>query len=157
MKILGLVVPFTAENAKANYRRRAMLQHPDKGGDNSGMVELNAAYELCCKGIKFPVGANINDYGVEFDFEFINKRVKVSLKSVVRWFSEIMLGKLQVNKCKGMTWRNESAENLFKRMVEEGGELYDEIKKRDKEAIIKECADVANFAMMIADNARRKL
>lgn len=161
MKILDLTVPFCSENAKANYRRRAMLQHPDKGGDGKGMAELNEAYELCCKGMEMPVGPKINDHGVEFNFEFFKKKpnVKKACRVVLKWFNGYMLGKLEAKSYKGLSWRNESSEDLYKAMIKECGELWDEInrKDRDKEKIIKECADVANFTMMIADNAKRKL
>lgn len=43
---------------------------------------------------------------------------------------------------------------LYQRMLEEEEELYTALKEGDIHSIIDEAADVANFAMMIADRAR---
>lgn len=42
---LGLPSFATIHEIKAAYRRRAFQLHPDRGGDHSAMVDLNAAYE----------------------------------------------------------------------------------------------------------------
>lgn len=42
---LGLPCTASAGEIKLAYRRRAMELHPDRGGDHSAMVRLNAAYE----------------------------------------------------------------------------------------------------------------
>ena len=42
-------------------------------------------------------------------------------------------------------------------MLEEEEELYTELKEGNVQSIIDEAADVANFAMMLADRARRGL
>ena len=42
---LGLSSTASADEIKAAYRRRAIQLHPDRGGDHTAMVRLNAAYE----------------------------------------------------------------------------------------------------------------
>jgi len=74
------------------------------------------------------------------------------------WFAEQMEAKLRENEHKG-GWENESLSWLYTRMIEEAEEVKEEIKAAferevDYNKIIREAADVANFAMMIADVAR---
>lgn len=151
--ILKLKAPFTAKQAKDNYRRLAMVCHPDKGGSVKAMANLNLAYEVCSQGISMPQAPKIDIHGVQFK---VKKKV-VNVKSVVRWFCDRMYDKLHKNQHKGVSWRTETALWLMERLEDEVGELEVAIDEKNKEEIIKECADVANFAMMIADNARRKL
>jgi hypothetical protein len=47
-------------------------------------------------------------------------------------------------------WCYCSTVNLFKKLMDEVAELYIAIEEADM--IIEECCDIANFAMMIADN-----
>jgi DnaJ domain len=42
---LGLPATASVDEIKAAYRRGAIQLHPDRGGDHSAMVRLNAAYE----------------------------------------------------------------------------------------------------------------
>jgi NTP pyrophosphatase (non-canonical NTP hydrolase) len=49
-------------------------------------------------------------------------------------------------------WKALSVEALCSRMEEEVKELREAIKGGDRKAVVLEAADVANFAMMIADN-----
>ena len=156
VKILGLQVPFDADAAKTAYRMLAMKNHPDKGGSVEAMAELNAAYKVCSQGVGWSV-PEIDVTGCVF--QPIKRRSKAKLKSVVKWFGEQMIGKLKDRGWKGFTWRDESGELLYGKLIKECVELRTEIsrKKKSKRAIINECADVANFAMFIADNARRKL
>lgn len=71
------------------------------------------------------------------------------------WFSGIMESKLKKNDFKG-GWNTYSMEGLLERMRDEYAELEEALNGVDPEDIAQECADVANFAMMIADNARRR-
>lgn len=74
----------------------------------------------------------------------------------LRWFMKKMGEKLTENerKWKVKPWPKKSLEHLFMRVNEEVKELNDALNSSfwDKEAIVRECADVANFAMMIAKN-----
>lgn len=72
-------------------------------------------------------------------------------------FAEIMEEKLAKNEHKG-TWRNDSMITLLQRLYDEAQELSDEITHTlhgagDFNRLAREAADVANFAMMIADVA----
>lgn len=83
----------------------------------------------------------------------------------VRWFAERMLRKLAVNRHKEH-WHSELQGHLFVKLVGEVEELRFELNrekpretysKDEREKVIDEAADVANFAMMIAHNAREAL
>lgn len=78
------------------------------------------------------------------------------LREPVRWFAELMEVKLRENDHKG-GWQDCSLDWLVERLYEEAKELWVEIDRVEPEAdqIVREATDVANFAMMIADNARR--
>jgi hypothetical protein len=131
-----------------------MEHHPDKGGNVGAMAELNEAYRLLSKGISFGFVPNMSDTCAEFKPA---KKKRRSIKPIVTWFAAKMLAKLQMNMRKRFSYRNETADLLFEKMCTEMEELCEELKVKDKEKIISECADVANYCMMIADNARRKL
>jgi hypothetical protein len=68
-------------------------------------------------------------------------------------FAAIMEQKLAENDHK-LHWSNCTSSGLHRRMSEEADEVKRALDKRpcDTKAIARECADVANFAMMIADN-----
>ena len=155
-KILGLQIPFTAKQAKTAYRKLAMKNHPDKGGCVNKMAGLNDAYTICSSGVEFGGSVDWSGY-VETVFRW--KRPELKISTVVNWFSMKMLNKLNKNSVKGFTWRRENADFLLQRMTDEVLELAEELGKdeMDKGAIISECADVANFAMFIADKAERQL
>lgn len=79
----------------------------------------------------------------------------------VKKFAEAMIEKL--NEPKNLEkggWKDSFIDFLFHRLKEETIELQEELKQKmscyvsvqdRKEKVLKECADVANFAMMIAD------
>ena len=81
----------------------------------------------------------------------------MQIRVVVKWFAERMENKLMQNEHKN-GWRNMSIEDLYARMLDEVSGLQSEINfpDQDKDAIIKECANVANFALMIADVVQKK-
>lgn len=65
-----------------------------------------------------------------------------------------MANKLHENEYKG-GWKHMGETSLLERLKEEMDELEDSIKEDyHKDQIIGECADIANFCMMIADQAR---
>jgi hypothetical protein len=66
-------------------------------------------------------------------------------------FAAHMMTKLRANKHKAH-WSTVDDWWLVARMELEMEELREALSIGNKSAIIKECADVANFAMMIADN-----
>ena len=74
-------------------------------------------------------------------------------QEVLEWFHRAQLAKLLENAAKG-TWKNESIEDLIKRMEEEVIELKEAVQSGAYTEIVRECADVANFAMFIADRVR---
>jgi DnaJ-class molecular chaperone len=43
--MLGLAPPVTVDQVKAAYRRKARECHPDHGGSDGAMAQINAAYE----------------------------------------------------------------------------------------------------------------
>lgn len=71
-------------------------------------------------------------------------------RDVVRAFAIEMERQLQANDHKG-GWGDEDRHWLLERLREEVAELTAAIKERTPSAIVQEAADVANFAMMIAD------
>lgn len=53
-------------------------------------------------------------------------------------------------------WNEVTSAYLFRRLVEEVMELHEAMQIGSTDAIMLEAADVANFAMMIADQVRRE-
>jgi len=85
--------------------------------------------------------------------------VRCSRKAVTD-FAKLMEERLRDNDHKG-GWANDTPSSLLARIFEEWLELRDALKvvtpwgrRQDycRKAVCCECADVANFAMMIADN-----
>lgn len=80
-------------------------------------------------------------------------------KEDLEWFVTEMEAKLDENNYKG-TWKNDNIFSLFNNLYEEFEELEHEIDQLECGnidallKIIKECADVSNFAMMIAERAK---
>ena len=75
------------------------------------------------------------------------------MRQVVKWFSEEMENKLNENDDKG-GWRDCKTSYLLKRLKEETAELEEALlDKAEALKILSEAVDIANFAMMIADNA----
>ena len=80
-----------------------------------------------------------------------------SLEFSVERFGKVMVSRLarKKNRRKG-EWKDSSIEYLFRRLLEEVSELYathhEDVSFENFTAM--ECADVANFAMMIAERAK---
>lgn len=70
------------------------------------------------------------------------------------WFMDAMLDKLDQNDHK-THWSNATQSYLLGRLADEVGELRRAVlvETPDPDRVLAEAADVANFAMMIADNA----
>jgi phosphoribosyl-ATP pyrophosphohydrolase len=78
------------------------------------------------------------------------------IRPELEWFVQQMEQKLKENDYK-QHWHNYDIDYLIHRIYEEQDELEIAItQKLSAKEIIKECADVANFAMMIADNVSQK-
>lgn len=73
---------------------------------------------------------------------------------IPRWFIDEMEEKLAANDNK-IHWSKESNARLLSLMMHEMLELLESHRNMEYENVIKECADVANFAYMVADNIRR--
>ena len=73
-------------------------------------------------------------------------------ENAVNLFSKRMLSRLDSNSGKGH-WSECEDSYLIRRLLEEVGELVESIiDKEHTSLIVREAADVANFAMMLADN-----
>lgn len=87
----------------------------------------------------------------------------MKVRQEVKGFALEMEMVLRLNDKKKIHWSELSLKWLFKRLNDECKELKNEINKvsnpyiltkKEVNRIIRESADVANFAMMIADNAK---
>jgi len=72
----------------------------------------------------------------------------------LEWFARRMEDKLFQKDFKG-GWQKETYMSLLRGMMLEIVELTEAITEKDSNEIIDEAVDVANYAMMMADNARR--
>ena len=79
----------------------------------------------------------------------------MKVRREVSWFSGRVEKKLRVNDFKG-GWRREQPIRLYQKLQNELYELYRSFGVGTNGEIIDECADVAAFAMMIADNVHRR-
>ena len=77
------------------------------------------------------------------------------LRPEVAWFAEQMEMALRRNDHKG-GWQDDSVKSLTCRVQDETFELFEAVNAGDVQAIVREAADVANFAMMVADNAQSR-
>lgn len=84
-----------------------------------------------------------------------NKRPWVDDHEALQVFSNDMYIKLRENSHKAH-WNTVTTEWLLNRCMEELNELQEALGNEDPGDIVRECADVANFAMMIADNVRNE-
>lgn len=88
----------------------------------------------------------------------------MKLREEVQWFAEKMETVLRKHdKTKGDSWKDTDFEDLHNGLIYEADELYSEAMIRSdnpkppNENVVKECVDVANFAMFIADYYRLRL
>lgn len=72
------------------------------------------------------------------------------------WFAEQMGAKLERDRHKGDHWQQVGVPQLFFLLQEELQELAFAIIQRDPAEVAGEAADVANYAMMIADCFRQR-
>lgn len=84
------------------------------------------------------------------------------MREGVRQFAEVMERKLQKHDA-DWRWDGCSERYLFRRLLEEVAELFDEMNETtpalgdgDEYCVVLEAADVANYAMMIADVYRQR-
>lgn len=91
----------------------------------------------------------------------------MKVRNEVSWFAEQMEKKLKANDDKE-GWSYCSKDDLLDSMKDELGEMIEQasrigyscfcghsISNKDVQTLIDECADIANYAMMIADNAKK--
>lgn len=78
----------------------------------------------------------------------------ITLRPEVRWFAEQMELKLRANDHKP-GWKDDAVVDLLTRLEEELAELREAIDESEPaQRVIEEAADVANFCLMISDNAQ---
>ncbi len=84
----------------------------------------------------------------------MTKKKPIKLRASVQWFAEQMERKLRIHDAdRGRRgWRGMSFGELYDRMDDECIEMLNAVHPSD---VISEATDVANFAMMIADNNRK--
>jgi NTP pyrophosphatase (non-canonical NTP hydrolase) len=80
------------------------------------------------------------------------------IRPSVQWFAEQMEAKLQRDDATKPGWSTETTESLFRGLVAEVIELHEALLSpiAAPEYVVTECADVANYAMMIADVCHRQ-
>lgn len=79
-----------------------------------------------------------------------------SVRPEVQWFAKQMEAKLRANDHK-QHWSKLQRIYLIERLFQEANELWLAIRNGEPvDNIVQEAADVANFAMMIADNAGQR-
>lgn len=72
------------------------------------------------------------------------------LRPELEHFARIMEGRLKENDDK-LGWKEDTPHSLFGLLAKKAGELCAAISNKDPETTIRKAADVANYAMMIAD------
>lgn len=83
----------------------------------------------------------------------MNSPAQSPTRHIVDWFANEMEAKLTLHREKGGPdkWRNERPEDMLGRILDEWNELHNAILTGDPVKIAAEAADVANFAMIVAD------
>jgi hypothetical protein len=108
--------------------------------------------------------------GIEFNIGSIKnlipqkRKIMLELNTIIEsilWFAGRMIHEITLPKnMSKKQWKDLPVDYLIMQLKGEVEELEEEINQihnnnLDFNAVIDECCDVANFAMMIADNARR--
>jgi hypothetical protein len=75
-------------------------------------------------------------------------------KDTLKWFAGKMMERLDQNTYK-VHWRFMPQSFLLGKLNEQFPKLDKGIKEKDHTEIIRRCANIANYTMMIADNERR--
>jgi NTP pyrophosphatase (non-canonical NTP hydrolase) len=90
------------------------------------------------------------------DAEAAAAQMRAALRPVLWSFALRMEAELRRNDHKG-GWGNDAPESLLRRLRDEVRELHDAMRQgtRGNDCVAKEAADVANFAMMLADLSGR--
>lgn len=86
---------------------------------------------------------------MKIDYKQIEER-----QDVLSWYQTVQLSKLIENVHKG-SWKEKSIPFLIKRMKQEIDELEHAIEIGNHNEIFRECGDIGNFAMFIADKFRK--
>lgn len=79
---------------------------------------------------------------------------QTDLRQEVKWFAEHMESAMKENDHKG-GWSNCSFDWLIDRLFKKTNILWQAVEQSDYDRIIKVSAHVANYAMMMADNAKK--
>ncbi len=81
------------------------------------------------------------------------------VRDEVAWFAEQMESSLQKHDSDigPQGWLQDSPLVLFGRLLDEVAELHEVLLRGYNAGIIKECSDVGNFAMIIADLAGKEI
>lgn len=72
----------------------------------------------------------------------------------LKWFAGEMLAKQEANMHKGDNWEEVGLGRLFRNLRIETEELAGALMAQDLAEVVRECADVANYCLMLADTAR---
>jgi hypothetical protein len=91
-----------------------------------------------------------SDYHIDFASRVVRTMAVPGMRVMVDEFSREMETRLVKNAHKGCSWREDDVGSLLRRLRQEFGELEEAI-YLGKGNVVHEAADVANFAMMIAD------
>jgi NTP pyrophosphatase (non-canonical NTP hydrolase) len=82
----------------------------------------------------------------------------MNLRNIVNWFAEKMLIQLEINEIRYIEgWTNRPNNLLLAGIASEFSELLMAVEEGNKQHIIEQAADVACYAMMLADNTQKGL
>jgi NTP pyrophosphatase (non-canonical NTP hydrolase) len=120
-------------------------------GDSDMPEQVLAAFAAHVLSQQLPSVIDAERTGVgEYVVRFGSQPPAGQIRPAVQWFAQQMEAKLRKNDHKG-GWEGMTLSRLMSRLDDEVGELYRALSADTN--VIEEASDVANFAMMIADNA----